>query len=96
MLSDGLDCEFIEKLKNITIQDDTEFNFFDLSGAWYLENLTSDLMALFMGGRKRYHHGCSKHYYPAWMTHSILMGLISRLWNCREKPERKMESILLS
>lgn len=52
MFSKDLDPEFIDQLKNISFQDEGEFNFFDLGGAGYLENPTSDLMALFMGSRK--------------------------------------------
>ncbi|NIF20140.1 PDDEXK-like family protein [Candidatus Pantoea multigeneris] len=52
MLTDELSVEFIKSLRGISLKEDVEFNFFDLGGAGYLENPTSDLMALFMGGNK--------------------------------------------
>ncbi|MBC1188232.1 MULTISPECIES: PD-(D/E)XK nuclease family protein [Kluyvera] len=47
-----LDTNFIERLKNITIDSESELNFFELGGSGYLENPTSDLIALFMGAQK--------------------------------------------
>lgn len=40
---------FLERLGKIISQEKTETNFFDVGGCGYLENPTSDLMALFMG-----------------------------------------------
>ena len=46
MHSEALAIEFIEQLKGISVEDDIEFNFFELGGSGYLENPTTDLMAL--------------------------------------------------
>ncbi|MDG0801438.1 PD-(D/E)XK nuclease family protein [Pectobacterium polaris] len=42
--------DFLEQLGKIVSQEKPETNFFDVGGCGYLENPTSDLMALFMGG----------------------------------------------
>ena len=52
MRSETFFVKFIEQLKGISVEDDVEFNFFELGGSGYLENPTTDLMALFMGAQK--------------------------------------------
>ena len=74
MRSETFFVKFIEQLKGVSVEDDVEFNFFELGGSGYLENPTTDLMALFMGAQKWCRHG-------AWMIPSMLMKLISLLWS---------------
>ncbi|MEQ9886467.1 PD-(D/E)XK nuclease family protein [Pectobacterium zantedeschiae] len=45
--------DFLEQLSKITIKEIPEPNFFDVGGCGYLENPTSDLMVLFMGGHEK-------------------------------------------
>ncbi|MEF6206823.1 hypothetical protein U9Y26_24785 [Escherichia coli] len=45
MRSETFFVKFIEQLKGISVEDDVEFNFFELGGSGYLENPTTDLMA---------------------------------------------------
>ncbi|OZS73550.1 PD-(D/E)XK nuclease superfamily protein [Providencia rettgeri] len=52
MRSEELSIKFIETLRGISVENDVEVNFFQLGGAGYLENPTTDLLALFMGGHK--------------------------------------------
>lgn len=66
MHSEALDIEFIEQLKGISVEDDVEFNFFELGGSGYLENPTTDLMALFMGAQKMV---------PPWLLKALLCCL---------------------
>ncbi|WP_438436769.1 hypothetical protein [Kluyvera sichuanensis] len=40
MLITELDANFIERLKNISIDSESELNFFELGGSGYLENPT--------------------------------------------------------
>ncbi|ELN2578341.1 PD-(D/E)XK nuclease family protein [Enterobacter kobei] len=66
MHSEIFSVEFIEKLKGISVEDDVEFNFFELGGSGYLENPTTDLMALFMGAQK---------IVPPWLLKALLCCL---------------------
>ncbi|EPG1800826.1 PD-(D/E)XK nuclease family protein [Citrobacter freundii] len=66
MHSEALAIEFIEQLKGISVEDDVEFNFFELGGSGYLENPTTDLMALFMGAQKMV---------PPWLLKALLCCL---------------------
>lgn len=65
-----LDVDFIEQLKNISIDSESELNFFDLGGSGYLENPTSDLIALFMGAQRTV---------PPWLLKALLCNLDATL-----------------
>lgn len=66
MSCEALNIEFMQMLKGICVEDDIEFNFFELGGSGYLENPTTDLMALFMGAQKMV---------PPWLLKALLCCL---------------------
>lgn len=66
MRSETFFVKFIEQLKGVSVEDDVEFNFFELGGSGYLENPTTDLMALFMGAQKMV---------PPWLLKALLCCL---------------------
>jgi hypothetical protein len=70
MLATELDVSFINKLRVISLEDIESFNFFDLGGAGYLENPTSDLLSLFMGASKMV---------PPWLLKAFLCCLDNKI-----------------
>jgi len=66
VLPEGLSIELIEQLKALSVEQSRELNFFESGGAGYLENPTSDLLALFMGGQKTV---------PPWLLKALLCCL---------------------
>ncbi|WFQ79435.1 PD-(D/E)XK nuclease family protein [Xenorhabdus sp. SF857] len=58
--------DFFQKLKKITLHEERKTNFFTSGGTGYLENPTSDLLALFMGNRRDV---------PPWLLKALMQCL---------------------